>query len=89
MHLAEYYVTHPGIVEARKLMEFFARYHECRQIGSVNGKEDHSKHGPDVGHESRSLRKRKVQTSIIIIKLFHRVCQITVQSETSKIFHTS
>jgi len=35
-------------------MEFFARYHEGGQIGSVNGKEDHSKHGPDVGHESTS-----------------------------------
>lgn len=56
-HLVEYYVTNPGIVEACKLMEFFARYHEGRQIGSVNGEEHNSKHGPNVGHESKSERK--------------------------------
>ena len=61
MHLVQYWITNPGIVKAWKLMEFFARYHEGRQIGSVNSKEDHSKHGPDVGHESRSLRNKNVQ----------------------------
>jgi hypothetical protein len=63
MYLAVYYVTNPGIVEARKLMEFFARYHEGRQIGSVNGKEHHSKHGPNVGHESKSVRKKMQNTN--------------------------
>jgi hypothetical protein len=42
-------------------MEFFAGYHEGRQIGSVNGKEHHSKHGPNVGHESKNVRKKKLQ----------------------------
>jgi hypothetical protein len=39
-------------------MEFFTCYHEGRQIGSVNGKEHHSKHGPHIGHKSGSTRKK-------------------------------
>lgn len=37
-----------------KFVELFSGYHECRQVGSVNGKEHDGKHGPYICHESGS-----------------------------------
>lgn len=51
--------THPRVVDPSELMKLFSRYHEGGQVGSVDGKEYDSEHGPDVGHKSGKFRGEK------------------------------
>lgn len=60
LRLLGVWIGQPGIVHSGKLVKLFPGYHERGQIGSVDGKEDHSKHGPDVGHETGGEGTRRV-----------------------------
>ena len=44
--------TDPGVINARKIVEFFPGDHESCQIGSVNGQKHNSKHCPHICHKS-------------------------------------
>ena len=50
------------VIDAWEFMELLTRDHEGGQVCSVDGKEHHREHRPDVGHKSvhtRSYLKKK------------------------------
>jgi len=52
--------SYPRIIETREFMKLLSSDHESREVGSVDGEEDDSEHGPHIGHESRRETSRCV-----------------------------
>lgn len=50
--MEDFEATHPLVLDAWEIVEFLAGDHEGREVGSVDGQKDESKHGPHVAHES-------------------------------------